>query len=541
MGRKFAEWVNLANRKVGRLDDVAAVIYENRQFQQMDKLDYGDHGLAEAAQVIEMAIRANKRIGLYADYDVDGTMSCISWIWFLQAIGFDNYTHHIPCRFSEGYGLNLTAVQKMIHEEKIELLITMDTGITAINEAAYCKAHGVQFICTDHHTIQADKVPDSLIVNPRMHTDPLYQHLCGCGITFVLLRQIGKKFGVPEELWVDLLALAAIATICDVVPLNGVNHRIARLGIAGLAKTNRKVLRELMRSARDGQTTLDEQDIGFRLGPRINAVGRLAHADIVVSAFLDDDPISKVAEMTAINERRRAIQDQIVVDALELAGNYADDPILFMGSESWHAGVIGISASKMVEKYWKPTWLFQIGEDGICKGSARSVEGFDVTAAMMECCPDLFSRFGGHSAAAGFAFPLENRERIRAELNAFAAKIKAQKPDIWRSKIKFDCDLEPNLLSLSLYELIQKFKPFGHGFAAPLFGIESKVQSIAHYKNKHTAVGIEGGHRIMFFNEVIEDIRQGDRARFVINPQKSFYMERAQLSLQGRDYTHGSL
>ena len=240
--------------------------------------------------------------------------------------------------------------------------------------------------------------------------------------------------------------------------------------------------------------------------------------------------------MSSINERRRAIQEQIVDEALGAAAAYGGDPILFMGRSAWHAGVIGISASKVVDKYWKPTWLYQIGEDGVCRGSARSVEGFDVTAAMMECCPDLFTRFGGHTAAAGFAFPAANQDMIRERLVGYAGRIKSQKPDIWRTKIKFDCDLEHALLALPLYELIEKFRPFGHGFAAPLFGIDGKVHSVAHYKEKHTAVTIAGGHRVMFFNDIIKDLRQGDRASFVISAQKSYFMERAQLSLQGRDF-----
>ena len=536
MGRKYADLVNLANRKIDRLDDVAKVIVHNRSYQQMEKLEYQDPALTEAAGSLVAALRAGKRIGLYADYDVDGTMSLVSWIWFLRAIGYDNYTYHIPCRFQEGYGLNLAAMEKMIHEDGIEVLVTMDTGITAKTEAAYCASCGVDFICTDHHTIQADKLPLGIIVNPRLNPNALYQHLCGCGITFVLLRQIGREFALGGEFWVDLLALAAIATICDVVPLNGVNHRIARMGIAGLAGTRRKVLRELMRSASEGGAKMDETDIGYRLGLRINAVGRLAHADLVVRAFLDDDPTAGVAEMNAINVRRRAIQEQIVAEALDLAEDYVDDPVLFMGSADWHAGVIGISASKVVEKYWKPTWLYQSCADGVCRGSARSVEGFDVTATMMECCPDLFVRYGGHAAAAGFSFLQQNEAAIRDRLARYAANIKKDNPGIWRSKIKFDCDLDHTLLSLSLYELIEKFRPFGHGFDAPLFGIDGKVQAIHHYKQKHTAVALVGGHRIMFFNEIIQDLRQGDHARFVINPKKSYFMERAQLSLMGRDY-----
>src|SRR5690606_12030796 len=141
---------------------------------------------------------------------------------------------YIPCRFKEGYGLNLKAIEYLISEEKAELIITMDTGITANAEAAYCRERGVEFICTDHHKIQPEKMPDCVILNPKMHPDEMYQELCGCGITFVLLRRLAENFSVPAGLWGDLLALAGMATICDVVPLNGVNHKLARLGVNAL-------------------------------------------------------------------------------------------------------------------------------------------------------------------------------------------------------------------------------------------------------------------------------------------------------------------
>jgi single-stranded-DNA-specific exonuclease len=296
---------------------------ENRQFSALDKLEYGDHGLERAVECLTRAIQANRRIALYADYDVDGTMSCVSWVWFLRAIGFSNFVTYIPCRFKEGYGVNLKAVQHLVENEKVGVILTMDTGITANEEAAFCRSQGVEFICTDHHKIQPEKMPDCITLNPKLHPDPLYQELCGCGITFVLLRRLAATFPVSNELWTDLVALAGMATICDVVPLNSVNHRLARLGVNALIRSNRPVLRRL-REAASLQEGLDEKDVGFRLGPRINAVGRLGHAEQVVEAFIGENPERLIEYMGACNEERKQIQKRITREASLLGADHAD-------------------------------------------------------------------------------------------------------------------------------------------------------------------------------------------------------------------------
>ena len=201
MGHKYKNWVAKSDLNPSNYSELLDLLRNNRGFEAIDSLQYGDHGLKAAYDAILAAIRANKKIALYADYDVDGTMSCVSWIWFLEALGYTNYVHYIPCRFKEGYGLNLGAIEHLIDNENAELIITMDTGITANEEAKYCVSRGVEFICTDHHKVQPDKVPDGIILNPKLHPDPVYQELCGCGITFVLLRKLGRELQVPADVW----------------------------------------------------------------------------------------------------------------------------------------------------------------------------------------------------------------------------------------------------------------------------------------------------------------------------------------------------
>ena len=293
MGKKYQLWKSRSEDFPESFSHLASIVKNNRQFEEIVQLNYGDHGLNDVMSTISDAISKNKRIALYADYDVDGTMSCVSWIWFFKAIGYDNFLHYIPCRFEEGYGLNLGAVKYLINDQKAELIITMDTGITANEEAAYCREQGVDFVCTDHHKVQKEKMPDCVILNPKLHPDEQYQELCGCGITFVLLRQLGKTFPVTSKIWNDILALVGMATICDVVPLNGVNHKLANLGVQALFRSERPVLTEILKACSIGDH-IDEKDVGFRIGPRINAVGRLKHADLVIQAFIDENGILRV-------------------------------------------------------------------------------------------------------------------------------------------------------------------------------------------------------------------------------------------------------
>lgn len=551
MGRKFTHWRASSEVTPENYEELSEVIVGNRRFHAVGDLQYGDYGLEAALKAISEAISQKKKIALYADYDVDGTMSCVSWIWFLKAIGHENFVHHIPCRFTEGYGVNLAAIKKLINEDRAELIITMDTGITANEEAAYCASMGVEFICTDHHKIQPDRMPNCIILNPKLHPDEMYQELCGCGITFVLLRRLAEKFSVPNSLWTDLLALTGMATICDVVPLNGVNHRLAKLGVQALARSQRSVLQKLRKacSVLDG---MDEKDVGFRLGPRINAVGRLDHADVIIRAFVDENPDELIPFMDKCNENRKAIQKRIVIEArtqavefvqLSHVGSLLDRaPILFLGGD-WHQGVVGIAASKIAEEFWRPTWLFS-RSGAVCKGSARSVPGFDVTEAMVAAA-GLFTKFGGHRAAGGFAFSVENEGAIRERLINYASEKMLKNPAIWESQIRYDCDLEHNLVALPLVDQLDGLKPFGHGFEEPRFRVEADLLETRFLCDKqtgerrHTQILIDVGGRsqkIMFFHEVHDELEDATRASFVVSASKNHFRGETSLSLIGHDF-----
>lgn len=543
MGRKFAIWQELSPTRPRDFRELAGILLRNRNFDPVTNLVYGDHGLERALNAVHTAIRDGRRIALYADYDVDGTMSCVSWIWFLRAIGYRNFVHYIPCRFKEGYGLNLDAVRHLIDDEGAELIITMDTGITANAEAAYCRERGVEFVCTDHHTIQPDKMPDCIILNPKQHPEALYQNLCGCGITFVLLRRLAERYPVNPALWHDLLSLAGMATICDVVPLNGVNHRLAKLGVQSLMQSRRPVLQRLLAACSAG-ANVDEKDVGFRLGPRINAVGRLEHADLVIKAFVDEDPEQLIGHMDECNERRKRIQRGIVAEARQQAmAADADAPILFLGGD-WHAGVVGIAASKVAEEFWRPTWLFQ-RQGAVCKGSARSISGFDVTAAMA-AVGTLFSKFGGHAAAGGFTFPSAREDELRTALTRVGAEARKRHPELWHSRIAYDCELPVDLANLALADQLDGLKPFGHGFDEPKFLLDATVESLRFFQDRetgerrHTCLEIRAARgtpqKVLFFNEVHTELEGAKRVRLLVSAGRNSFRGQTTLALYGHDF-----
>jgi single-stranded-DNA-specific exonuclease len=541
LGVKFNHWQARQTESPANFQQLREILYRNRSFEPIQQLEYGDHGLEKAYLKILDAIKAGRRIALYADYDVDGTMSCVAWLWFLKSVGHTNHLFYIPDRFTEGYGVNLNAIKSLVVDEKAELIITMDTGITANIEAAWCKENNVDFICTDHHKIQPDKMPDCIILNPKFHPDQAYGELCGCGITFVLLRKLGRVLSVDPKIWQDLLAITGIATICDLVPLNPVNHKLARMGVEAISRSERSVLKKILEAVQTTEKT-DEKDVGFRIGPRINAVGRMEHARIVIEAFLSDEPSQLIKHMGNCNEKRKAIQSQIVEAATRKAQMARDESILFLGDADWHQGVVGIAASRIAEDFWKPTWLFQKGAE-ISKGSARSIAGFDVTDAMASC-GGLFTKFGGHRAAGGYSFPNSQEGNIRNALLKFASQLRQSKPSLWQSSVEFDCELPWKLVNLELLEILSSLRPFGNGFEEPKFLLSGRLLSATHYRDKatglpkHTAIVVgEGAHtqKIMFFNRVLESLPVGRHIESIVVADRNFWNGQLSLQLFGID------
>lgn len=544
MGVRYEKWVPKQEAVFNSFPQIEETLLSRSKIDPDISLSYGDHGLLKVLAAVVNALKEGKKIALYADYDVDGTMSCVSWVWFFQAIAYHNYVYYIPDRFKEGYGTNLDAIKSLVHEKGAEVIITMDCGITANREAAWCRENGVQFICTDHHKINPETMPDCLILNPVMNPDEDYKYLCGCGITYVLLRKLGENFNCPKELWLDLLAIAGLATICDIVPLNSVNHKLAKLGVKALNQSKRPILAKLLESIGCESNGLDEQDIGFKLGPRINAVGRLDHGSKIVSAFIEEKSNDLVDYMKICNDERKSIQEKIWQEALVLAEAKVDQEIIFLGGD-WHLGVLGIVASRLSEHFWKPVWLYSTSNSEKYKGSARSIPGFDVTEAMASCSSS-FEKFGGHKAAGGFTFSPDKANEVNQRLLNFSRQKKAENNSLWVSSIEYDFSLSLDCINNELISILDRLKPFGHCFSEPKFLLEAPIHKVNFYydketgEKKHTCVIIKDNFgillKILFFNSVYESLLNAPKAKFLVTVQKNHWRGRTSISLMGCDF-----
>ena len=554
VGLKFDTWNRLDfYKEFDSYDDVISCIKKNRSFIPNKTLSYDDDSLNSAAESIVEYIRSNKKIALYSDYDVDGVMSCVSWIWFFKAISFTNYTYYIPSRFSEGYGVNKQAI-KDLADKDVDLIISMDTGITAKEEVSYCKSLGIDFICTDHHSIQTELLPDCIVVNPKLYHDPYYKELCGSGISFVLIRKIAnileKKYelSVSREEWKDILALVGIATVCDIVDLNGANHSIVRLGLSALETSRRDILVKLKEFCAISDDKIDEKDLGFKIGPRINAVGRLEHVSSIIEAFIseDYDTIKDTLEyMSKCNNKRKLIQDRIFENVNRyLAHKDKDEDVLFIGDSGWHHGVLGIVASKLVNLYYKPSFIFSKDDDGMCTGSVRSIPGVDVTE-MFLYVKEYLIKYGGHASAGGFSFRQDNEDKIREKLKEYCSNSRKKHPDVWKKTINVDCKLHFGILNTSLVKKIQDLKPFGHGFEEPIFEIEGSVSRV-YYSNdkktgekKHTIIYLQNNYgitvKVLFFNEVLLDIKLYSHLKVLVNIGIDSFQGVSSIALYGID------
>ena len=436
-------------------------------------------GVVEAADRIVRAIRERRKIVIYGDYDVDGVCGT-SILWAcLKLAGAVGVEYYIPHRVEEGYGLNAAALRRLATEHQAEMVITVDCGISAVHEARLARDLGVELIITDHHTIGADLPEAASLVHPRLPGSQYpFGELCGCGVAFKLAWQICKTFGDGKKASPHLrdflmksIALVAMATIADVMPVQGENRILVRHGLAGLATSPSLGLQALMGVAGClGKKELSTGTIGFGLAPRINAAGRLERAMQAVEMLTTDDA-ARAAELAqgleACNKQRQAVEKEIVQQAHALIdgqGGLGGRGAIVLGQTGWHLGVVGIVASRIMEIYHRPTIILSLTDDH-AQGSARSISGFNLYDALHACSGGLTS-FGGHAAAAGLKFP-------RAHFDAFAALFddhcRSAIPAEQRTKsLTIDAEVPLGALTLKVVEAIEKLEPYGIGNPKPL-------------------------------------------------------------------------
>lgn len=457
----------LANRGIHTVEEARSFLFINEQafhdpflMKDMDK----------AVARIKQAIDADEKIRIFGDYDADGVSSTTVMIETLTQMGA-SVDFYIPNRFSEGYGPNEKAF-RLAAEEGVKLLITVDTGISALNEAALTKELGIDYIITDHHE-PGPELPQALaIIHPKLEESTYpFKELAGVGVAFKVAHAL--LGGLPEH----LLEIAAIGTIADLVPLQGENRLIAAKGIQQLRHTKRPGLLALFKKAGIDQDTLNEESIGFGMAPRINAAGRLGPADPAVELLMAADSATAealAADIDLMNKERQALVAETAQEAIrEVEENFPPDQngVLIVGKEGWNSGIVGIVASKLVERFYRPTIVLSYdAEKGLAKGSARSIDGFDLFKNL-STCRDILPHFGGHTMAAGMTLKIEDVEDLRSRLNSLAKEQLTAEDFTPVTKLDGVTAIED--VSLHSIEEMSRLAPFGMTNPKPKILIES--------------------------------------------------------------------
>lgn len=446
-------------------------------------------GVTEAATIIEAAVRAGRKIIIYGDYDVDGVCGT-SILWAcLRLAGAADVEYYIPDRIKEGYGLNGETLRTLVRERGAGLIVTVDCGITAVNEARLARELGVGLIITDHHT-QGTELPEAdVVVHPKRPGGSYpFPELCGCGVAFKLAWQLCKGFGDGKkasphlrDFLIKAINLVALATVADIMPLEGENRIFVRHGLRGLADDGVAIgLKALLQvSGLLGQDRLNSGSIGFRLAPRINAAGRLGSASRAVELLTTDDAeraFQLARELDESNRQRQDLERRILDQAralVEQSGGLGDRGAIVIGQEGWHPGVIGIVASRLVEIYHRPTIVVSLaGSSG--QGSARSIPGLNLVEALRACSEGL-SSYGGHAAAAGLRLPAES-------LTAFAERFDRHcrgllTDELKRRELWIDAEVPLGVLTPRVVDALDALEPYGIRNPKPLL-TASRVQVV---------------------------------------------------------------
>lgn len=437
-------------------------------------------GVPEACELIIAAMKSERRITIYGDYDVDGVTST-ALLWHCLKLAGANVDYYIPCRMEEGYGLNEEAIRQLHEEDPNRLLISVDCGIASVHEAAVAKEIGLQLIVTDHHTI-GETLPDAaVLVHPRLPgTDYPFGDLCGVGVAFKLAWAIcqvlgdGKK-ATPRmrEFLKSAVGLTAIGTVADVVPLVDENRVIVHYGLQTMKANPPLGLKMLMKVAgHDDKPRLTSEDVAFGLAPRINAAGRLGQARLAVELLTTENPERAVAlasYVDELNKNRRTVERRILKEAKEQVEeneDWADHPTLVLANHDWHPGVIGIVASRVAEAFEKPTVMISLKDDATGVGSARSFAGFDMFSGL-KANSEFLLGFGGHKAAAGLQIKADQVQDFRTALANWSTKhFHPTEDDI---ALRIDAEVHFSEITRQAVKELEHLGPFGEANPKPRF------------------------------------------------------------------------
>lgn len=426
---------------------------------------YGIPGLAAAANVIETAVRAGKRIVVFGDFDLDGISATTVLTRGLRALGADAHPF-IPRRFEEGYGLSAEAVARAMQLNP-QLIVTVDCGISCRDEVAHIVESGVELVITDHHE-PGDLVPRGVpVANPKMEADCASNVLAGVGVALKLVQVLGGRLGQPH-LWRDYTDFATLGTVADLMPMTGENRALVADGLARMNESPRPCIAALLGTSGAAGKALTATNLSFSLTPRLNAAGRMGNADLALNLLMCDDfdeACQLAAELEEVNDRRRTIEAELSEEAkVQAAEIYHGQRALVVAGEGWHEGVKGIVASRLVTTYGVPSLLFTIEGDE-ARGSGRSVGSVNLFKAV-ESCAHLLTRFGGHEAAVGVTLPSEN---LPAFTEALCAQMDALPEDAFHPLIEIDARVDLDELTLENVEALEALAPFGQENPVPCF------------------------------------------------------------------------
>jgi single-stranded-DNA-specific exonuclease len=445
--------------------------------------------MREAVDRLARAHKNQEKITIYGDYDIDGLTATTILLDAFASFGFENVETFIPNRFVEGYGMTVDAVEK-IAKSGANLIVTVDCGSLSEKEIIRANELGVDVIVTDHHNVAPKQPPAVAVINPKRtdHTYPFID-LAGCGVAFKLVQALQTALeGLPEgqEKW--LLDLVALGTVCDVVTLIDENRANVYWGLKVLAKAKRPGLKALMAVSHIEPEKVNARSLGFGLGPRMNAAGRLETAQIALDMLTATDSMvayEKAQELDALNISRRSDQDKIYKAATEQAKQYEQDPVLVVSDPQWNHGIVGIVAAKLLERFKKPAFVLQeMGDE--TKGSARSYGDFSAADAI-RAADDIITKGGGHKAAAGVTLPTKNIDLFRKRVNEYYESLKLKnQADLLLPRE--DVLAEIDHVGEELVEKITSLEPFGSGNPQPI--IRSDNLTVLHVRR----MGADGQH-----------------------------------------------
>jgi len=467
-------------------------------------------GLMEAAGRLVAAARDGEPIVIYGDYDVDG-ITAAAILWKALRLARANVRVYVPHRLEEGYGLNREAVEHLA-DEGARVLVTVDCGISGQEEVARARDLGLDVIITDHHEPDPDRLPPALaVVNPKLPGSPYpFRDLAGAGVAMKLAWAIGQALSGRDRVspafrafLIAATGMAALGTIADVVPLVGENHVLASFGLRALSASEHPGIAALREVGRLQGKPIDAYHIGYVLGPRLNAAGRMGHAAKAVALLTTAGPeaaIDIARDLDRQNRRRREVEQEILQEADEqVAATFSPqrDAAIVATGRGWHTGVIGIVASRLVEKYHRPTILIGTDEDR-AQGSGRSIPGFHLFQALSACREHL-TTFGGHTMAAGMRLPAKAVEPFRQAFLAHAARTLTA--DDLTPRLTVDAEVDPGHLDLETAKALERLGPFGAGNPRPVF-VARRVRVVG----QPTRIGRRGDHLAMH-------VTSGGRAR----------------------------